>query len=737
MTGPIISLPDTFPTKSDQNLQYKELLNELCKVVRDTDDPQLTPLLKVFEDAPEGDDRARIAFRSMFECIKKDPDFEETFDRDVPNKVKTFIRAYANPEQHGDRPKRILKTNLPFAPPAVLNSGSVSSAVDGLTIPSYHDPEANAPAQASFEPLPTSPHVRDMALKIVKNLEDFDDVKEGDGKSMRRLKPGSVFENWGKTVKNAPSDTFVARTETGLCNLVKWAERLGKKVRVAGYRHTWTDLYSETNEVLVMLLPLEYLVDLPAADPTLEYVQNVVGSDLVGIEVPPSPAGMLRPNKMTYCTVKAGTTNDMFRRWCLENRLWTLPFNVIMSEITIGGSNGSICHGAGFSTTTLSDLVAEFHYIDPHGNKKSISDPDQLKAASGCFGLLGICTAVTLRLEAMTKAVMNPVKVPLPLAIPPPVGYKIPDAIDMNGITPQQLEQARQEFIRRCKEDYYLEWFWFPLTESVWINTWKKVEVASTASLEPYPSPLEALKQWTEGWLAEQVVSSKAFAWLPGWAQMSLLANLCLFMMPDLPDPGQAIQTILSEAIHFRRGAQNMRVWDSEWEIPIPESAKVPGERDYETIQRAWWDAISATYSNDEYPMRLTLEMRLTGGSDVLLAPQRGNEFGTISIEILTVPSTPKDVWARFMQQIADLWTSYVDSKGAPLNARPHWAKQWQGLTVRDQPIEQYLKQCAYKDAIPEFRAMLEVISESQGTTVQDMRSRFSNPLLERLIFGN
>jgi hypothetical protein len=133
--------------------------------------------------------------------------------------------------------------------------------------------------------------------------------------------------------------------------------------------------------------------------------------------------------------------------------------------------------------------------------------------------------------------------------------------------------------------------------------------------------------------------------------------------------------------------------------------------------------------------MRLTLEMRLTGDSNVILAPQRHNKFGTISIEVLTIPTTPPDAWARFMQDIADSWTQYTDSKGNLLNARPHWAKQWQGLKVRGQPIEQYLKHTAYKEAIPEFRRVLEKIAEAQGTTFQDMRSRFGNPLLERLIF--
>ncbi|CAE6354033.1 unnamed protein product [Rhizoctonia solani] len=715
--------------------RHKDLLGEVREQIP-LIAPQLTPLLRIFDEVPKDDSRDRIAFSAILDCVKQDEHFDKILDDIVPDRLKPFIKAYAHPKQQEDHPKRILAEGLRFAPPTILKSKSVSAAAKELLVSLDHKRNGSQPGSRSFIPLPLSPHTRKMAVDIVKHLENSEEVKEGDGKPMKRLSRAR-FDNWGHTVTNTPSDTFVARTEEGLCNLVKWAKDNGKKVRVAGYRHTWSDFFSEDNEVLVMLLPLEYLVDIPAKEPTIRDIQEGTGSDLVGIELVTPPAG-LRSNKMTYCTVKAGTTNEMFRQWCLEKRLWTLPFNVIMVEITMGGSNGPICHGAGFDTKTLSDLVVEFHYIDPNGNKKSISDPDQLKAASGCFGLLGICTAVTLRLDAMSKVVMNPAKINLPLAIPPPVNYKIPAELEylMDGVTPQQLEQARKDFVQTCKDDY-LEWFWFPTTKKVWVNTWKKVDVdvSTLETLEPYPSQLGALVQWIQTAFAQWVVSKDWFKAIPGWIQAFLLGHISLFFMPDKPNEGKGVPTLISEAIHFRRGTQNMRVWDSEWEIPIPESPTNPGERDYEKIQLAWWDAIVKTCLNPDSAMRLTLEMRLTGDSNVILAPQRHNKFGTISIEVLTIPTTPPDAWARFMQDVADSWTQYTDSKGNLLNARPHWAKQWQGLKVRGQPIEQYLKHTAYKEAIPEFRRVLENIAEAQGTTVQDMRSRFGNPLLERLIF--
>lgn len=70
------------------------------------------------------------------------------------------------------------------------------------------------------------------------SAEGATDVLEGDGKPMRRVK-GSRFWNWGLTVDNTPSDTFSARTRIGVQNLVKWAKQNNKRVRVAGFRHTW------------------------------------------------------------------------------------------------------------------------------------------------------------------------------------------------------------------------------------------------------------------------------------------------------------------------------------------------------------------------------------------------------------------------------------------------------------------------------------------------------------------
>lgn len=47
------------------------------------------------------------------------------------------------------------------------------------------------------------------------------------------------FNNWGATVGFTPDYTLVVRTIQGACEVVKWAAKEGKRVRVTGFRHTW------------------------------------------------------------------------------------------------------------------------------------------------------------------------------------------------------------------------------------------------------------------------------------------------------------------------------------------------------------------------------------------------------------------------------------------------------------------------------------------------------------------
>lgn len=194
-----------------------------------------------------------------------------------------------------------------------------------------------------------------------------------------------------------------------------------------------------------------------------------------------------------------------------------------------------------------------------------------------------------------------------------------------------------------------------------------------------------------------------------------------------------------------------------EFQIPLPPLPSDPTKPDLSIAQRAWWDVINLVYreaKEGRSPMRLTLEMRIMGGSGMLMAPQKGNDLGTASIEVLTIPNADPDQWETFKQEVADIWMGY-EVDGAKLNARPHWAKEWydhgcvfptheayinainrMGLQKDGAPIQQHLKHSAYKDQIPAFKAELAELGKAQGWDLGDLQKRFSNELWDDIIFS-
>jgi len=575
---------------------------------------------------------------------------------------------------------------------------------------------------------------KDAIHKLYKeHATDFDGIHEPSGQPVKVLH-NKVFTNWGRTVANIPEYTFFPKSKLAVQQIVLWAKENGKRVRVAGYRHTWGDMYSADGQVLISTLSLDVATELPAKHPPMDPTNDLEGIEMVGTIVEDCVTKGL-------CKIGAATTNEQFRVWATNNdtglpKNWTIPLNVIMVEITWGGSNGPICHGAGLEHKTLSDLVYEIEYVDVNGKLQTVNDPELLKAASGAFGLLGVVTSVTLKLDKMTFANMRPFKQRVGLAIPPPTGYTVPEGVDMSGITAEDEAQAFQDFVERVENDYYSEFFWFTLQKNAWVNCWKNDGAA--ADSKPYPSAVQTVIQEAEEYISQLLTECWLFRLLPLNVQSKLMTTGAMIFLPNIQDGDPSIVTPLIDGLHFRRGIQNMRVYDMEWEIPIPAKADDPNSPDWSICQKAWWAVISAVYNrynadSHDVPMQLTLEMRIMGDSDVTMAPQYGNKFGTCSIEVLTILTTPKDTWQDFLQEVTDAWTALKGPNGETLNARPHWAKQWQNLTVNDMDIVDYLKNVAYKDRLPEFKAGLQAIATEQGFTLQDLQDRFSNPLFDQL----
>ena len=78
----------------------------------------------------------------------------------------------------------------------------------------------------------------------------------------------------------------------------------------------------------------------------------------------------------------------------------------------------------------------------------------------------------------------------------------------------------------------------------------------------------------------------------------------------------------------------------------------------------------------DVFAVDMALELRIMGGSDVLMAPQYGNKHGTLSIEPVSTRIVHKEIWEDFKEELAKVWMSYKDFDGSLLLSRVHWAKE-------------------------------------------------------------
>ena len=122
-----------------------------------------------------------------------------------------------------------------------------------------------------------------------------------------------------------------------------------------------------------------------------------------------------------HAAVKVGSavTNLEMLNWSNKSG-WTMPADIIAVMITYGGSNAMICHGAGLSTQTLSDLVLEMEFVNGSGELQKVTDKETLLAVAGCFGLAGVVTSITFKMDAMTWAKFHPKKTLMEDSLPRP-----------------------------------------------------------------------------------------------------------------------------------------------------------------------------------------------------------------------------------------------------------------------------------------------------------------------------
>jgi hypothetical protein len=549
-----------------------------------------------------------------------------------------------------------------------------------------------------------------------------------------------LFQNWGQVVEYVPQYTCIPNSVAGIQRIVKYAKDHEMSVRCAGFRHSWAPIFGRQGQITISMLNLAEATKIPNFTALSKALPDwlIHKTELQTIEV---VSGTPRVKGNVLVRIGASTTNEQLRRWCVEHNQYTYPLNVIMVEMTVGGTNAPICHGAGRRNQTLSDIVRKVEYVDCNGKLQTVSDPNHLRAAAGCFGLMGVMTHLTLEFAPMTYALMQPQKIPVLRAIPPPTDMKdsdIPAALRLPNLTPAEREADLARFKDQVTNWYYTEWFWFPYSSEFWVNCWNNT--TDPSGTVDYPSNTQTfimfLSQFTLNVLQSAPILTELITALNlNSAAVTLISEAAMFALPAWDTP---LKTYLPDALHFQRGIQNVRVLDVEVEIPLQPSSSTanPSVPDYELVQRAWWDAILTCYAHSATaPQRMPLEMRIMGGSDMVMAPQRGNARGTCSIEVLTLEAA-RGLWVPYAEEVVGKWLSYRDARGERVRTRPHWAKQWDGIKVDGgREWVERLKGVDYAEARGEFVALLGEIGKGQGWTVGDLKRRFSNDFFDDFYF--
>ena len=144
-------------------------------------------------------------------------------------------------------------------------------------------------------------------------------------------------------------------------------------------------------------------------------------------------------------------------------------------------------------------------------------------------------------------------------------------------------------------------------------------------------------------------------------------------------------------------------------------------------------DLIEKSEAAGVFAVDMALELRIMGGSNVLMAPQYGNKHGTLAIEPVSTRIVHKEVWEDFKEELAKVWMSYTDHDGTPLLSRVHWAKESpRSVTingVKQDTVEHWHH--IYQDNMDQLFNILDSLSDN--ISVQDIFNLFSNQYLDSL----
>ena len=183
-------------------MQHSDALAQLHQAISKVH--ELKPLLPALQrHTPKSENEDHLSFASLFNAIRRLPEFEEQYQKDVPDVIKGLIQAYAEATPHDPTPitDRNVLANMASASPLphshVLHSPDVISEVSKLTSlytgvePQPQGPQAEPlplpsdPLPPPSIPIPPSSMFHSFMSLILEKVQPHPQVMEGDGKEMQ------------------------------------------------------------------------------------------------------------------------------------------------------------------------------------------------------------------------------------------------------------------------------------------------------------------------------------------------------------------------------------------------------------------------------------------------------------------------------------------------------------------------------------------------------------------------
>jgi D-arabinono-1,4-lactone oxidase/FAD binding domain len=322
-----------------------------------------------------------------------------------------------------------------------------------------------------------------------------------------------------------------------------------------------------------------------------------------------------------------------------QNRLSILT-STAPNFISVAGAVALSCHGCGKDTGTLSDLVVGMTILDCEGRIIEIGedDPDLLLAARVNLGTLGIIINVTFQCEPEFKLA----------------------ATDTAKVS---IREALNEVQRLYEEHDYLEYFWYPFTDKVWVKTWDRVPY-SVPNIKA-PGRSEDFRQRTLGVTSDTILKiATQFPSLTPILEKVFLAST----------PEQTAVAPSADVYHYQNYFPR-RLYDLSYAIDTGDdfskfksafefvTAKVC---EYAKPKRSCTSSWNSDYKRGrKFVQNFIMHCRFLGSSSGYMAPGVGHKH-TCMFEAVTYIGTPSE---QYYAEVEKHWLS--------LGGRPHWGKSY------------------------------------------------------------